>query len=293
MIDKKFIELNYHGPYEMGNWVYKDTFIGPKHNVYQNKKNYDEFINFLIKNIDSSLNIKHKSSPTLLDVGGYDGFFCNEVSKKNFFSKITLLEPRKKNVEKAKFLQNFLNLDNKVNIVNGTMETVNNRFDVVSSFNVIHHLHEIDGFIKKLNSLSNDLVVVSTIVFKFENNFLEKLISFLFKKKIEQKDICYNKIKKKNLFSVYKFETNYYDGSTIEDLNLVCYPNPEYLEALFEKNNLTIVNIKTTKIKLLNIRSVYNNLYVLKKSPTKLLPDLSDIAYEYEIKYYSKPKKSI
>ena len=91
----------------MGNWVYKDTFIGPKHNVYQNIKNYDEFINFLIKNIDSSLNIKHKSSPTLLDVGGYDGFFCNEVSKKIFFLKLLYLSQEKKMLKKLSFYKIF------------------------------------------------------------------------------------------------------------------------------------------------------------------------------------------
>ena len=285
MIHKKFIELNYHGPFEMGNWSYNDTIIGPKRNVYENKTNYEEFLNFFTKNVNNFLN-KNNFSPTLLDVGGYDGYFCNENKKKNIFSKITLLEPRKRNVEKTKFLKKFLNLDNNVKIINGTIDNVNDKFDVVSNFNVVHHLHEIDEFIKNLALLSKDLVVVSTIVFKFENKFLQKLISFLFKKKIEQKDICYNKIKKKNLFSVYKYESNYYDGSTIDELNLVSYPNPEYLEAIFKKNNLKILNLKTTKIKLLNVRSVFNNLYILKKSPKKLMPELSDIAYSYEIKNY-------
>jgi 2-polyprenyl-3-methyl-5-hydroxy-6-metoxy-1,4-benzoquinol methylase len=292
MYNKNFIKLNYHGPYEMGSWDFKDAKIGSHSVSFKDNEDYKKFLDFIsngISKFSNTSNLEKKKKEggglSLLDVGGYDGYFCNSISKKLKFSKVNLLEPRKKNIDKANFLKTFLSQKNNFNITHGVLDEVKDKYDVVTSFNVIHHLHEIDNFIKNLSNCTNDLVIVSTIVFKFKSNFINNIISFLFKKKIEQKDICYSKLKKKNLYSVYKYETNYYDGSTIDSLNLVCYPNPDYLEAIFLKYNLKIIEKKEITHKN-SFRSFQSNLYILKKREINLLPDLNNLIYDAEIENY-------
>jgi len=70
--DKKYIKINYHGPYEMGSWDFKDIKIG-SHNVsFKDNEDYKKFLDFISSRITKFSDTKNlkEGGLSLLDVGG-------------------------------------------------------------------------------------------------------------------------------------------------------------------------------------------------------------------------------
>ena len=140
MINKKYrdiFKLNSFQPYIHGVWKNDKVSIGNEEALEgRNKLIIDQFE----KIISKSFSTDEIKKLRLIDIGSYDGHLSIEIEKKFPFKEIVSLEPRKKNFEKGKFIREYLNVNTKVKFLNGNLEDVKDKFDIVFCVGVLHHL---------------------------------------------------------------------------------------------------------------------------------------------------------
>ena len=237
MINKKYrdiFKLNSFQPYIHGVWKNDKVSIGNEEALEgRNKLIIDQFE----KIISKSFSTDEIKKLRLIDIGSYDGHLSIEIEKKFPFKEIVSLEPRKKNFEKGKFIREYLNVNTKVKFLNGNLEDVKDKFDIVFCVGVLHHLDNINLFIKNLSKICSKSMYIETLSYNSKNKFFDYFLEKLNKKIIEPKDVIY-KFKEKTVgITGHKLETNYNDGSTLADISVVSVPDNEFLKQVLYVNN--------------------------------------------------------
>jgi 2-polyprenyl-3-methyl-5-hydroxy-6-metoxy-1,4-benzoquinol methylase len=137
-------------------------------NFYRNSQNYRFWNKFIFPSSEKVRRVKifkprvvecvnfckkyNFKKPKIIDVGAGFGTFCYLLKKSRYFSEVMAIEPS---------LEGYLNCKKKnINVINDVIENVtfdkNNKFQIVTSFEVIEHLFSPKNFLlnikKKLTS---------------------------------------------------------------------------------------------------------------------------------------------
>ena len=260
MISEKKIKkfwLNSFQPFAHGNWTNGQIKIGNEEALKgRNKLILDQFE----KIIKEKFSIDQIKKMRILDIGSYDGQTSYEIEKRIPFKEIISVEPRKKNFYKGKFVRNYLNIKSNVKFINTTLEDLNEKFDIIFCVGILHHLENINIFLKKLCNICGRSIFIDCLSYDTKNNFLNILLNNLNKKIIEPKDIIYKFRKKTVGISGHKLETNYYDGSTLDSLSVVTIPDNEYIKQIMYVNGFKSEILVTGKNYYRFIQSNFRDL---------------------------------
>ena len=197
MISNKLIQkfyLNSFQPFVHGNWTNGKITIGDEEAITgRNKQILDSFEKFIKK----KFNLEEIRKLRLLDIGSYDGQTSVEIEKRLPFKEIISVEPRRKNYLKGEFVRNFLNIKTNVKFKNCFLEDIKENFDIVFCVGVLHHLDNINDFIKKISKICTNLIFIECVSYSSKNSLIDYFLKKLNINIIEPKDLIY-KFKKKN-----------------------------------------------------------------------------------------------
>jgi 2-polyprenyl-3-methyl-5-hydroxy-6-metoxy-1,4-benzoquinol methylase len=121
------------------NYRFWNKYIFPASEKIRRKKIFKPRVNECIK-FCKKYNFK---KPSIVDIGAGFGTFCDLLKKSGYFSKVVAIEPS---------LEGYLNCKKKnINVINDVIENVrfkkNNKFQIVTSFEVIEHLFSPKDFL--------------------------------------------------------------------------------------------------------------------------------------------------
>lgn len=241
-------EINVLGPWVHGYFDLGNGIIIEDQDELQKKRLF-AIRDYLIDIITKYYKTNNLQDKTLCDVGCNTGYFLYEIYKKIKIKKVMGVEPRAKNLAKAKFIADFFKLPKnkfilkKMDILSlrGEIE----KFDVVIMQGVLHHLDDHILALRNLYKMTKDLCIIETVV--LSNRFNEKHIA----EQLELKDDLYKINENKNRFGIigYKLESDRLDGATI---------------------HTGIVGIPTTDALLLTLRSIGFNKVEVYRSDEQL-----------------------
>tara|TARA_B100001250_G_C19690090_1_gene739902 strand:- start:331 stop:1122 length:792 start_codon:yes stop_codon:yes gene_type:complete len=137
---EKILDMHYTNSLNMKYWSDK---IFPISRSKRIKYIYKPRANFLIKSLKKFK--KKNKSLSYLEIGAADATFAIEVRKFNYFKNYLLVEPNPGLAKQSK--------SSKFNVFNGMFEDLNtpNKFDCISTFEVIEHIYSPLNFLKKCN----------------------------------------------------------------------------------------------------------------------------------------------
>jgi len=292
MITKKKLnsfELNSFQPFAHGIWSNGKIKIGDEETLSgRNKLIVSEFKKIILE----KYTIEEIKNLTILDIGGYDGLISTQIEEVLPFKKMVCLEPRKKNFLKGKFVRNYLNLETKVEFINGNLNNIKEEFDIIFCAGVIHHVQDLNSFIKQISKLAKKSIFIENCSYNPKNIFLNYFLNKLNLKLIEPKDIIYKFQKKEVGFCGYKYETNYYDGSAIEPLSIVSLPNVTYLKQLFFVNGFNSKVLLDENNYFKHIKGKFRDysasiIYADKMIKNNINENIKKMFYDYEYNYLS------
>jgi 2-polyprenyl-3-methyl-5-hydroxy-6-metoxy-1,4-benzoquinol methylase len=238
--------LNALGPYVHGVWKNKKQKIGSE----ESQQGRSEFI---LKNFQDFMNlftVEEIKNMTCLDVGGYDGWMANQIKNTIPFKKVYSLEPRAKNIQRGKFIREYLNIKQNFVIIKNTIDNLalssKSKFDIVFCAGVIHHTPSTFQAITNLAKLSKKGIFIETLIYEEPNSLFKKHNRKKKIKVIEPKDIAYVSSSIPALgISGHKHETNYLDGSAAESV-IVELPNIDLIKMSLEINDFSNYVIHAT-----------------------------------------------
>jgi len=283
----EIFKLNSYQPFAHGVWKSKNKSIGDEESLQgRNELIISEFKKIILK----KYKIDEIKKFTVLDIGSYDGHTSVCIERILPFKKIVSLEPREKNILKGKFIRDYLKIKTDVKFIQGTIDNLKERFDIVFCVGVLHHLDDINGFIKKIAKIAKKSIYLENLSYNPKNKLTSYFLNNINIKIVEPKDIIY-KFKDKNVgICAYKYETNYYDGSTIDNLSVVSLPDTTYLEQILFVNNFKSEILLDGKQYFKNIKKKFRNfsssiIYAEKSLDNNVFSLIKNINYQYEYNY--------
>jgi len=247
-MNKLIQEINVLGPWVHGYFDLGNGIVIEDQDELQKKRLFT-IRDYLIDIITKYYKTNDLQDKTLCDVGCNTGYFLYEIYKKIKIKKLVGVEPRTKNLAKAKFIANFFKLP-KNKFILKKMDVLSlgskiEKFDIVIMPGVLHHLDDHILALRNLYKMTKDLCIIETVV--LSNKFNEKHIE----EQLELKDDLYKINENKNRFGIigYKLETDRLDGATIHN---------------------GIVGIPTTDALLLTLRSIGFNKVEIYRSDEQL-----------------------
>lgn len=230
-------ELNAHGPYDHSLWgqtlLEQTGPFEPKHTPTA----HHNLSIFLVKQISQILQSQYSREQlqemTLLDIGCYDGWISVQLQNEFEFKSVVAVEPRITNIQKGNFARKFYNISTDVIFVQGEIESLaqvlNNKFDVVLCLNVLHHVDSTPRAIQAISEVCNNILFISSAIIKKSQHSQLRL-----KRQMNLKDIPYLHYSSRDFAtSGYKFESPYFDGSTIK-APIVNLPEKKLIEMSLE-----------------------------------------------------------
>jgi len=116
---------------------------------------------------------------TLLDVGCNAGYFSIELQKAFHFDRVLGIDPRERNIRKARFIASQLGLDTELSFQTGDILSESVRelgeFDVVLFLGVLYHLDDPLRALENIFRLTKDLLVLETMILNPASVRLERL----------------------------------------------------------------------------------------------------------------------
>ena len=140
------------------------------------KKRLFAIRDYLLDIITKYYKTNNLQDKTLCDVGCNTGYFLYEIYKKIKIKKVVGVEPRTKNLDKAKFIAKFFKLP-KNKFILKKMDILSlghkiEKFDIVIMPGVLHHLDDHILALRNLYKMTKDLCIIETVV--LSNKFNEK-----------------------------------------------------------------------------------------------------------------------
>lgn len=212
--NEKLIEkINILGPWVHGFFNLKNGIIIQDKDELQRKRLFStrNAIFKILKKYYSEEELKKK---TLCDVGCNTGYFLFEIFNKFKIKRAIGIEPRKTNLEKARFIAKYFRLPkNKYQLKQADIlgKTMIPKSDIIIVSGVMHHLDNHLKALEKIYSITNELCIIETMI--ISDNFNTKEIA----DQLELKDILYQKKEFQNQFGIIglKLESDINDGSTV------------------------------------------------------------------------------
>lgn len=287
------ILVNSYGPYAHGTWEKNNKRIGNEESL---KGRTDAIVENFCQTVLEIYSIKEIKELSFCDIGCYDGYLTCEIEKRLPFKKIVGYETRQKNIDKGKAVRSYLNIETNIEFLKSDIDELffsNDTFDLVLVSGVFSHLQDLPKAVKRLSKITNEYLFIESQCYASLQpkwNPIIKLWEKFNLKTIEPKDIIYNFQKKSVSLLGAKLETNYYDGSCKDPIQVVTIPSPEYLIMAcdtygFEKTKITLDPIqfrKKIKSNLWNIRVCVLAKKVKQTNNEKYISMVNKYIYEYE-----------
>ena len=258
--EKLIQEINVLGPWVHGYFDLGNGIIIEDQDLLQKKRLFamrDYFIDIIAKFYKKN-EIRNKS---LCDVGCNTGYFLYELYRKFNFKHVVGVEPRTKNLEKAKFIADFFELPKKrFSLKKFDILTYRKKlpmYDVVIMPGVLHHLDDHVLALRNLYKMTKELCIIETLV--LSDDFNTQDISG----QLELKDNLYKLKENEIITTIIPNSTDFiviYFAALILSLRIVPI-DPEKGEKEIEE----IINFIKPKIVIIEKReqkSTYNTLEI-------------------------------
>ncbi len=169
----------------------------------------------------------------------------------------------------------------------------NSKFDIVFCVGVLHHVTDAVGFIESLSKICNKYIFLEFITYVNPVESLNILTKTYFKKKhknnelkqVEMKDLIYNTYPKIYGRSIHKFESDYFDGSSI-NTSIVCLPDYNLVRMALLKSGIEsrlLISSNNYKTHLKSKKRKFNAVIMSGKVESKLENSGSYIELEEEL----------
>lgn len=279
-INQKKIDIeliNAYGPYDHSHWQTARLNVSHENRIAGRG-------HFIVKTIKKILN-KHFNSAdlrkmTIVDVGCYDGWILHQLSRLPF-KKLVGIEPREKNIIKGKQIRGLLGIKTRVNFKQGDLELLaREKFDIVACIGVLHHIESVPTALRWLDRICKKMIIIETLCLS------SKHITEAFKNDIEMKDVVYEAKPKICGVTGQKYESSYYNGSTVKT-TVVSVPSVEslvmYLDILgYEKITIAATPTDFKKVMKRNDRPSQEVLIYAFKGPKTTEEVVKTYIEEYE-----------
>jgi hypothetical protein len=191
------------------------------------------------------------------------------LNQKFNFKRAIGIEPRLKNINKGIYARNFYSIDTKVKFKQGSIAsakklTGGQTFDIVLNLGTLHHVSSTPDSIKSLCKLSKDVLIIDSMVVPAPRKDKVELLRYL-----NLKDLVYSGEEKIWAIAAYKFESDYYDGST-SGAKIVNVPEEKLIEMSIKTENFEIISQSSPESRYYNkkmqrLRGVKEALVVSRK----------------------------
>ena len=247
---KLALEINSLGRFSMSGWKNNKINVGE---IRDNKRGNPDWIKVKefgeanIKRYLRSIPASQRKKMSLHDVGCNDGYLTEKLAALNF-KKVIGSEPRFSTILRGKKIRKILGIKGKASYFCKSIKSIDKKLfsDVVICSGVLHHTDNVlENFTKLLNITKKTLVI--------EGEFVEEkiLINKKNKKFFQIKDFIYDHIVTNKInvgFSINKYESEYFDGSSIQT-GLVETPSISKLLMIGNLNNFSFKIYKKKKFK--------------------------------------------
>lgn len=277
---KLALEINSLGRFSMSNWSKNNIKVGETRDNKIGNPNWIKVKKFGEENIKKYLRgipIARRKKMSLHDVGCNDGYLTEQLACLNF-KKIIGTEPRSTTISRGKKIRKILGIKEKANYFCKSIKRIDKKLfsDVVVCSGVIHHTDNILENFKKLLHITKKILVV-------EGEFIEEklLINKTNEKFFQVKDFIYDHMETNKIdvgFSINKYESEYFDGSSIQT-GLVETPSISKLLMIAKLNNFQSQVYRKKKFK--NSLNTYRAIVIFKKK--NLQKELSSIFLDQEL----------
>ncbi len=211
--------INAHGPFNHSTWSHGDISVTNEERL-SGRGEY--LVGLISKAITGRFTMDEIRQMSIADIGCYDGWILHQLSDLPFKSMVGI-EPRKKNIDKGIFIRDALGINSEVEFKCGDLSVLESeQFDIILCIGVIHHLESPTEALELLRKGTKKFLFLETICLS------SKYMGKSFRKEIEMKDVVYNYKDKICGVSGQKYESAYYDGSTMH-LSVVSIPSVESL----------------------------------------------------------------
>jgi len=250
---EKLIEkINVLGPWVHGYFNLKNGIIIQDKDELQRKRLFSTR-NAFFKILKQNYSEKELKEKTLCDVGCNTGYFLFEIFNKFKIKRGIGIDPRKWNLEKARFIAKYFKLPkNRYQLKQADIlgKTMIPKSDIVIVPGVMHHLDNHLKALEKIYSITNELCIIETMV--ISDNFNTKEIA----DQLELKDILYQSKKSQNQFGIIglKLESDGIDGATIHP-GIVAIPTTQALILMMKHVGFNTTNIFLSEKQLSNKNS--------------------------------------
>lgn len=265
--------LNAYGPYEHGIWSKQQNSLDSTSEFagtmlfYRRSYELVEQISKSLLEIFTKNELKNKS---ILDIGCYDGWILHMLNQKFNFKIALGIEPRQKNIDKGIYARNFYSIKSDVKFKLGTINSANKiignkKFDIVINLGTLHHVSSTPDAIKSLCEISNDILIIDSMVIPEPTKDKTKILKYL-----NLKDLVYFNEKKIWAIAGYKFESPYFDGST-SDTQIVNVPEERLIQMSLEIQDFKIIRQTAPEKNFYNkkmqkLRGVKESLIISRKN---------------------------
>jgi len=237
--------LNAHGPYDHGLWneLSEDQLDVNSHTGGIFHKRSRHLVSKIAKVLTDNYSLEELSKMTIADVGCYDAWILVSLSKIINFKSAVGIEPRLKNIQKGIEARRIYNVTTTVQLIQSDIDNLQNvlenrTFDIVLCLGTLHHVDSTPRAIHNLGKLTNDFLIVDTMIIEKPNMKEEKKILEL----LNLKDISYLNSAKDWAISAFKYETPYFDGSAFLN-SIVNVPEERLVRMSLNLENFETINI--------------------------------------------------
>ena len=237
--------LNAHGPYDHGLWneLSEDQLDVNSYTGGIFHKRSRHLVSKIAKVLTDNYSSEELSKMTIADVGCYDAWILVSLSKIINFKTAVGIEPRLKNIQKGIEARRIYNVTTTVEFIQSDIDNLQNvlgnrTFDIVLCLGTLHHVDSTPRAIHNLGKLTNDFLIVDTMIIEKPNMKEEKKILEL----LNLKDISYLNSAKDWAIAAFKYETPYFDGSAFQN-SIVNVPEERLVHMSLNMENFETINI--------------------------------------------------
>jgi hypothetical protein len=231
MNDNEIEFINALAPFDHGEWQ-GNTSSGTKiclGNKSLFKTRSDWIVNKIVSYLLNQFSKEDLISMSVLEVGSYDGWVLTQICKHIKFFKVIGLEPRLKNIKKGEMGRKLSGVDTQAKFIKGSSDELdklfpNQKFDIVISLGMLHHVSSTYDTIKSISSKSSGICIIDSMIIPALDNDIKKIEPY-----VNTRDIIYHQEDSLWTIAAYKYESPYGDGSR-NDYGIVNIPSANLIE---------------------------------------------------------------
>ena len=225
-------KLNAHGPYNHAVWRRGDLQISQEDQLAgRSERLASEIRSYLM----DRFTLAELEQFSIVDIGCYDGWLLHQLSDLPF-QRMVGIEPRQKNIDKGRVARQALQLECRVDFVQGDLESLSEEFDIVLCIGLLHHLPSLAEAMRQVTTFCRRALIIDCLCLS------ESHLTANLRKELELKDVVYRFHQPVLGISGYKLESAYYDGST-KQTGIVSIPTLSALAMFLEYHGFGTPNL--------------------------------------------------